>query len=98
MLTRTMTRVLPLFLLLGFTLHSPSELTPARVLASMYDSIQHIRTLRMKVSALERIERKYLSANSEIKVLTRPRKVYFINRSRHLEVLYDSEQMPGKAL
>lgn len=75
-----------------------SEFTATRLLAIMYDSIQNVRTLRMNIYALERIERRFLSANSEIKVQTRPRKVYFINRKRGLEVLFDAEHPGGKAL
>jgi hypothetical protein len=57
----------------------------------MYDSIKNIKTLRQKVSALERIDKKFVSAGSEIKIQTHPRKIYFSNRQKKLEILYDSE-------
>lgn len=58
----------------------------------MFDSIRHIQTLRTKIYALERVENQFISANSEIKLQTHPRKLYFINPEKKLEILYDSEQ------
>jgi hypothetical protein len=98
MLKRLVAGLAPPLLFFLFTSSTPTEITPGQILGYMYDSIQHIKTLRMKVTALERIERKYLSATSEVKLQVKPRKVYFINRARHLEVLFDSETVPGKAL
>ena len=94
---RTVLWLTPIALLLSFA-NPDKDQGIAKILGHMYDSIANIRTLRMKVSALERIERKYLSANSEIKVQTRPRKVYFINRARRLEVLYNAEVDAARAL
>lgn len=72
--------------------------TPTRLLGAMYDSIQKVQTVRMKIYAVERVERKYLTANSEIKVQTKPRKVYFVNRARRIEVLYDGASGEPRAL
>lgn len=63
----------------------------------MNDSIHKIKTLRMHIFALERIEKNFLTANSEIKLQTKPRKLYFINRARKLEILQTS-QTSNKAL
>jgi hypothetical protein len=63
----------------------------------MYDSIKNIKTLRQNVNALERIDKQFVSANSEIKLQTHPRKVYFINRTKKLEVLYNAEVSAHKA-
>lgn len=63
----------------------------------MFDSIKHVKTLRMKIGALERIDKKYFTANSEIKLQVSPRKLYFINRYKKLEILYNSETMADKA-
>ncbi len=63
----------------------------------MNDSIHKIKTLRMHIFALERIEKNFLTANSEIKLQTKPRKLYFINRARKLEILHTS-QTSNKAL
>lgn len=75
-----------------------SEPKPARILHQVFDSIKNIKTLRYKVSALERIETKFLSAASEIKLQTHPRKVYFYNRLKKLEILYNAELQTDKAL
>lgn len=64
----------------------------------MYDSIRNIKTLRVKIYALERIEKKYLSANSEIKLQTSPRRLYFINPAKKLEILYNSGDLSNRAL
>lgn len=84
--------------LLGFAFRNPGEITPAKVLHQMYDSIKNVKTLRTKVAALERIDKKFSSANSEYLVQTSPRKVYFINRSKKLEILYNTELYGRKAL
>ena len=64
----------------------------------MFDSIKNIKTLRAKISALERVDKKFLSASSEIKLQTSPRKLYFINKGKKLEILYNFEQTGRKAL
>jgi hypothetical protein len=87
----------PIFILLASLHPANTDIRSAKLLHQMYDSIKNIKTLRMKISALERIEKKFVSANSEIKVQTHPRKVYFHNRHKKLEILYDSEIMPDKA-
>ncbi len=84
--------------LLGFAFRNPGEITPAKILHHMYDSIKNVKTMRTKVAALERIDKKFSSANSEYIVQTSPRKVYFINRSKKLEVLYNAELYGRKAL
>ncbi len=90
--------LVPLGLLMVSSGNPDSSTQPKKLLATMYDSIQNIRTLRMKVFALERIEKRFLTANSEIKIQTKPRKVYFINRARRLEILYDGSTAAEKAL
>src|SRR4051794_34386680 len=63
----------------------------------MYDSIKNVKTVRQNVSALERTENKYLLTNSEIKVQNLPRKIYFSNPSKKLEILYNSDLYTNKA-
>lgn len=64
----------------------------------MYDSIKNIRTLKMNTEAIERIERKFFRAGSEIKINIDPRKVYFHNPSKKLEILYDASGDHRRAL
>jgi hypothetical protein len=79
-------------------LKDKTDVTPATILHQMYDSIQNIRTLRQKVKALERMGTKFNSASSSIKIQTHPKKIYFINQTKKLEILYDEQASPYKAL
>jgi len=81
----------------SFGLPPEPHLTPVRILHNMYDSIRNIKTVRQKVSAIERIETKFSTSKSEIKVQVQPRKLYYLNRSKQLEILYNSE-VSDKAL
>jgi hypothetical protein len=67
-------------------------------ISQMLDSIKNIKTLRTNIKALERINKSFLSASSEIKVYTNPRKLYFINREKKLEVLYVTGEFNNKAV
>lgn len=78
--------------------NSTNENRPARILAQMYDTIKNIRTTQLIVTSIERIDNKYNKAVAEIKVLTHPRKVYFHNRDKKIEILYNSEVAHNKAL
>lgn len=85
-------------LLIGFSFITHSDIKPATVLHQMYDSIKNIKTLRVKVSSLERIDKKFSSASSEYIVQTLPRKIYFNNKAKKLEILYNAELYGHKAL
>lgn len=78
-------------ILLVFAFKNSGEVKPARILHQMYDTIKTIKTLKEKVKAMERVESKFVTANSEIKVQTHPRKVYFNNKDKKVEVLFDAE-------
>jgi hypothetical protein len=62
--------------------------TCVQLLHQMNDSIKKIKTLKMHIYAIERIDKTYLSANSEIKLNSSPRKLYFINPKKKLEILH----------
>lgn len=47
---------------------------------------------------MERVESKFVTASSEIKVQTHPRKVYFNNKDKKVEVLFDGQVSLHKAL
>lgn len=76
---------------LGFSEPVAQQNKPLKLLVSMFDSIKNIRTLHTKIHAIERIDNTYNTAHSEIRVNTHPRKLYFINPAKKLEVLYNSE-------
>lgn len=63
-----------------------------RVLNVMFDSIKSIQSLSTHIQALERLGTSFLNAESEIKLQCKPRKLYFINPAKKLEILYDSER------
>jgi hypothetical protein len=92
-----LTILLPVFQLLG--LFEPGHgLNAPRILAQMYDSIRHVHTLRYHVMALERIENRFHSSTSDIKVNVHPRMVYYFNPSKKLEILYNSEVDANRVL
>jgi hypothetical protein len=87
------------FPVLATLLSGSGNLEPkaARLLSHMYDSVKTVRTLRYHVVAIERIERRFHSSTSDIKVQTYPRKVYYNNPLKKLEILYNSELSPSRA-
>ncbi|MBK9282805.1 MAG: DUF1571 domain-containing protein [Sphingobacteriaceae bacterium] len=88
--------LIPAILLCSFS--GKDEVNAVKLLSQMNDSIKNIQTLRVKIFALERIEKKYLSANSEIKLQTSPRKLYFINPQKKLEILFIEKENGDKAI
>jgi len=76
---------------LGFSESASQQNKPIKLLVGMFDSIKNIRTLHTKIHAIERVENTFNTAHSEIKVNTHPRKLYFINPAKKLEVLYNAE-------
>ncbi len=92
-------RFLFVLLLPAYFLLTPvSEEKPVFLLQQMQDSIKKIRTLKMKIAALERIEKTFVSARSEIKLQTSPHRLYFVNKEKKLEILFDATVDKEKAL
>jgi len=77
---------------------SLTDIKPVRILQQMNDSIKSIKTVRAHISALERVENKFLTAKSEIKLQVHPRRLYFKNSLKKLEILYNHGQLNNKAL
>ena len=90
-----------LFLLIFFTLESfqSSVNTNAarNILNDMCEAISKVRTAEYKLHTTERVEGHFDDIYSEIKVNTKPRKIYLINRKKKLEVLYNEGENNGKA-
>ncbi len=63
----------------------------------MFDSIDKVKTLKLHIQATERVDKTFLQAKSEIKLQTHPRKLYFINRQKKLEILYNEGENSNKA-
>lgn len=68
------------------------------ILNQMFDSIKDVKTLRLSISAIERLGKTYSKANSEIKLQTNPRRLYFVNHEKKLELLYNQNQNNNKVL
>ena len=58
----------------------------AQLIVGMIDSIKNIKTIRTNITSIERINNGYFSAASEIKVNVSPRKLYFLNKEKKLEI------------
>ena len=81
-----------------YSFKTSRSIEPATVLLQMYDSILNVRTLRLHINAIERLGHTFSAASSEIKLQTHPRRLYFINRKKKLEVLYLQNENENKAL
>lgn len=68
------------------------------MVAQMLDSIKAVKTVRFKVSAIERINNVYATASSENKISVSPRKLYFLNPEKKLEILYVTGMYNNKAV
>jgi len=77
---------------------SPDSPNPVILLNQMFDSITRIKSLKLHINALERVEKTYLTAKSEIKLQTKPRRLYFVNRQKKIEILYNDGEINNKAL
>ncbi|MCE3229660.1 MAG: hypothetical protein K0S32_4211 [Bacteroidetes bacterium] len=75
-----------------------TEPKAVKVLQQMNDSIKAIKTLRVSISALERVEKTFHTANSEIKLQTHPRRLYFKNSTKKIEILFNTGKLNNKAL
>lgn len=69
----------------------------AQLIVGMIDSIKNIKTIRTNITSIERINNGYFSAASEIKVNVSPRKLYFLNKEKKLEILYVADTHNNKA-
>ncbi|MBA2613787.1 MAG: DUF1571 domain-containing protein [Bacteroidetes bacterium] len=84
--------------LLSFSFTGPGDVKPMKILHQMYDSIKNIKTLRVKVTGVERNENKFILSASEYKVQTSPRKIYLNNKEKKIEILYNPELYGSKAI
>ncbi|GIV27103.1 MAG: hypothetical protein KatS3mg027_0917 [Bacteroidia bacterium] len=78
---------------------SSENISALQILHQMIDSIENIQTLKIKLIALERIQDKYLKAISITKIsYSKPKKLYFINPEKKIEILYIEDENDNKAL
>lgn len=91
-------QVLICFLILGIASFA-QPVKPLKLVVDMIDSIDAVKTVRFKVTALEKINNNsYLSATSEVKIQIQPRRLYFINRQKKLEILFSTGFYNNKAV
>lgn len=74
------------------------SLVPAKLIAEMLDSINHIKTVRFKVKAIERVEHGFSATVSESKLIPKPRQLYFVNKEKKLEILFVTGKYENKAI
>jgi hypothetical protein len=75
-----------------------STLTTKAILDDMCDAIEKIKTCTYKLHTLERVDKRFDEINSFIKINTNPRKLYLINPSKKLEVLYIESENNNDAI
>lgn len=68
---------------------------PIKLILTMLDSVKNIQTLRVTLKSLERINGVYQKGESVDKIQYNPKKIYFNNKARKVEILCLS---PDKAL
>lgn len=84
---RILTCFLFVYIFTGAT-QKTSKFSCKEIIGQMLDSISAIKTQRYRVKATERVDGHLLFAESRIKINTSPRKIYFLNPSKNIEVLW----------
>lgn len=96
--------IIVLVSVLGFAVHHPPRqgmqdgVYAMKILSVMFDSIKNVRTASYNIKALERIEGKYSTANSFVKIQTKPKIIYFRNEKKKLSILYAEGENNNMAL
>ncbi len=82
----------------GLTSFRVNSIETSTILRQMYDSIRNVKTLRISIVAIERLGNSFASAGSEVKLQMNPRRLYFNNKAKKLEILFDQNSNNNKAL
>lgn len=93
-----MRRFFIIYLVIYSFLLEGQDLRSAKIISEMLDSIKHVKTVRFKVKALERVEKGYTLVNSEAKIHIKPRQLYLVNKEKKLEILFLSGKNENKAI
>ncbi|MDZ4665958.1 MAG: DUF1571 domain-containing protein [Bacteroidota bacterium] len=83
---------------LALTSFRAGRLETSTILHKMYDSIRNVKTLKITITAIERLGTTYASAGSEVKLQMNPRRLYFNNKAKKLEILFNQNTNNNKAL
>jgi outer membrane lipoprotein-sorting protein len=82
----------------GFSFFVTSENKCAKIFSAMFDSIKNVKGLHYQISAVERLEHEIVTIGSDVKLQVNPRKIYFTNPARKLQILYNSSESTKKIL
>ena len=86
-----------MFLFTGNTLPR-KKISCLEIVAHMLDSIKHIKTQTYDLKATERVNGKFMHAESTLKINTTPKKIYFKSKLKGVEVLWIQGQNKGDAI
>ncbi len=64
----------------------------------MFDSIRCMKSVQYKITSVERHAKEFVKASTEIKLQIQPRKLYFHNIAKKVEILYNPDISASKAL
>jgi len=70
----------------------------AKILHQMFDSIRYMKSVQYKINSVERHAKEFVKASTEIKLQIQPRKLYFHNPAKKVEILYNPDISVTKAL
>jgi hypothetical protein len=68
------------------------------IIEQMLDSIRNVKTQRYHVKSTERVDKHLLFAESRIKINFHPKKIYFFNAAKNIEVLWAQGKNNGNAI
>lgn len=99
MLSQFSKTILIIVLFLLYTpVFSSKQITCVQILDKMLRSIQTVKTMRYKLDSKERVKGKTLFASSYIKIVEGdPKRIYFKNPAKGLEVLWNEGENKGDA-
>lgn len=74
------------------------KMSSMEIISHMLDSVKHIKTQSYDLKATERVNGKFLHAESTLKINTTPKKIYFKSKLKGVEVLWIQGQNKGDAI
>jgi Protein of unknown function (DUF1571) len=91
---------LAVLLWMGLTIRTSSSTTldPLKLIRQMHDSTEKIKNMRFHLYAKEKIRDEYLEADSDIKLQLNPKKIYFKNPKKGIEILFREGEHNNQAL
>jgi len=90
--------ILSILVLFTGAVFPESKLSTREIVMTMLDSIRRVKTQKYELKATERVNGVYLTADSRIKINEKPKKIYFINPKKGIELLWVEGQNSGEVL